>query len=215
MILWYPCVCKQNRGQNIPSTGVSIGDSDAVAAFHKGLTEIEKEFYVKGKHHPLGVKHHSIGWALSQSQRPACAIGTFVLMALLGIAFWLEPSPRGFGTHLQLGLPQCSSYAWFGVPCPSCGMTTSWALVGDGELATAMRVNLAGTLLCFQAMISCPWLAWLACSNQPAKNRWFVKMSSYLLAIAFVIALSQWSFRAAAVGFVRQPIDVTTNKNPN
>jgi len=160
-------------------------------------------------------KHYSFGRVLSRSQRRACAIGCLVLMALLGIAFCLEPSPRGFGTHLQLGLPPCSSYVWFGVPCPSCGMTTSWALVGDGKLATAMRVNSAGTLLCFQAMFSCPWLAWLAWSSQPVRNQWFVRLSACLLAMSFVIALSQWSIRAAMVGFVRQPIDVTANKDPS
>lgn len=49
--------------------------------------------------------------------------------AVLGVARWLEPSPLGHGTHLQLGLGQCSFLGAVGVPCPMCGATTSFSLM--------------------------------------------------------------------------------------
>jgi len=156
---------------------------------------------------------HPKGRVLSHSQRRACAIGCVVLVALLAIAFCLEASAHGFGTHQQLGLPPCSILTWFGGPCPSCGMTTSWALVAKGELMTAMSVNVAGTLLCFQAIFSSLWLAWLAWSIQPVRNQWFIKLSLCMLAISFFIALSQWLFLATMFGIDRGPIDVSVYKD--
>lgn len=49
------------------------------------------------------------------------------VLALVGIALWLDPDPAGHGTHVQLGLRECSVLAWTGYPCPMCGMTTSFA----------------------------------------------------------------------------------------
>ena len=45
---------------------------------------------------------------------------------VLGTALWLEPDPSGVGTHQQLGLGGCTVLTTFGVPCPMCGMTTTF-----------------------------------------------------------------------------------------
>jgi hypothetical protein len=50
---------------------------------------------------------------------------------ILTVARWLEPSPAGHGTHLQLGLRPCSVLTWTGYPCPMCGATTTFALMAD------------------------------------------------------------------------------------
>lgn len=45
---------------------------------------------------------------------------------VLSIALWLTPDPAGLGTHRQLGLGGCTILTMTGVPCPMCGMTTTF-----------------------------------------------------------------------------------------
>jgi hypothetical protein len=47
-------------------------------------------------------------------------------LTVLGLAAWLTPDPNGVGTHQQLGLGGCTILTMFGVPCPMCGMTTTF-----------------------------------------------------------------------------------------
>ena len=54
------------------------------------------------------------------------ALGTGTV---IGIAAWLQPSPEGHGTHLQLGLGQCTFLQLTGQPCPMCGATTTFTLM--------------------------------------------------------------------------------------
>jgi hypothetical protein len=85
----------------------------------------------------------------------AAALG---LMGLLAVAAWLEPSPIGMGTHQQLGLPPCTFWMVFGRPCPTCGMTTSWAHLVRGNVVGAFRANAGGALLAMLAIVAVPWL---------------------------------------------------------
>lgn len=64
---------------------------------------------------------------------------------VFALSFWLAPDPAGVGTHTQLGLPTCGVYELFHKPCPSCGMTTAFALAARGRLGEALRVQPAGT----------------------------------------------------------------------
>jgi hypothetical protein len=83
-------------------------------------------------------------------------------LGVFGIAAWLNPykddgRPLRDETHRQLGLPECNFKRWTGVPCPSCGMTTSFALLVHGDLANSLRANFAGTLLALIGMLYIPW----------------------------------------------------------
>lgn len=48
---------------------------------------------------------------------------------VLGIAAWLTPSEKGYGTHTQLGLGDCIMMQLTDWPCPMCGMTTTFTLL--------------------------------------------------------------------------------------
>jgi hypothetical protein len=92
------------------------------------------------------------------AQRWGMAALALGLVLVFVVARRLEPSPRGFGTHEQLGLPPCQ-FAWVtGKPCPSCGMTTAFAWFVRGELVRALGANPAGGLLAAACAALVPWL---------------------------------------------------------
>ena len=74
------------------------------------------------------------------------------LVAVFAAAGMIDPygpdgAPRRMATHTQLGLPACNFVTWTGRPCPSCGMSTSFALLVRGDVGASLRANWVGTLL--------------------------------------------------------------------
>ena len=67
--------------------------------------------------------------------------------ALLITARSLEPAAEGIGTHMQLGMDACGYLERNGKPCPTCGMTTSFAHFADLEVIDAFRVQPLGAIL--------------------------------------------------------------------
>lgn len=67
--------------------------------------------------------------------------------SVLGIALWLRPDPAGFGTHRQLGLGACVVLAMTGVPCPMCGMTTTFSHLAHGHLVQGALTQPFGVVL--------------------------------------------------------------------
>lgn len=70
-----------------------------------------------------------------------------VCLAGLVLASQLRASDAGLGTHTQLGLAPCGFESATGMPCVTCGMTTSFALAADGRLIDAFQVQPFGALL--------------------------------------------------------------------
>lgn len=83
------------------------------------------------------------------------------LLAVFVTALWLDPyengRPRRMETHRQLGLPPCSFYTMTGLPCPSCGFTTSFSLVAHADPVNAARANTVGMLLAAYCYLLIPW----------------------------------------------------------
>jgi len=75
-----------------------------------------------------------------------------LILGVLAVAAWLAPGARLAGTHEQLGLPPCPSRLILGIPCPSCGLTTSFALMAEGRLGRAFMAHYFGPVL-FAAMV--------------------------------------------------------------
>ena len=127
--------------------------------------------------------------------RLVLAAGGATLVTLLAIACWLRPSPTGLGTHEQLGLPPCTFVVFVGKPCPSCGMTTSWAYVMRGQIWKALLANAGGTVLALGSIVAVPWLLVSA-----ARGRWLFGPPSegaiiWTGLIFIVITLTNWAVR--------------------
>ncbi len=76
----------------------------------------------------------------------------FGLTFLLGLAAFsagltVIPDPRGFGTHEQFGMPSCGFPADYGIPCPTCGVTTAFAYSARLQILESLHTQLFGTFL--------------------------------------------------------------------
>lgn len=74
-------------------------------------------------------------------------ISLLITSSLLLIPFFLHPDNRGLGTHEQLGLPPCPIQHFFHIPCPSCGLTTSFSLITHGKWISAFSIHPLGPIL--------------------------------------------------------------------
>lgn len=87
----------------------------------------------------------------SSRLRGACVLAP--CLVIVALAWWLMPRAAGHGTHRQLGLPGCSFLVRTGLPCPSCGLTTSMAFMARGRVVQAYRAHPFGVVL-FVAVVA-------------------------------------------------------------
>lgn len=117
------------------------------------------------------------------------------LLGGFALAFSLTPDPRGFGTHQRLGLPPCSFRVMLGIPCPACGMTTSFSHLVHGNFVPAVRANVGGVLLALVCAVQIPW-CWVSASRgrlagvaDPAKGL------VWIAAAVAGVSLVNWALR--------------------
>jgi hypothetical protein len=137
------------------------------------------------------------GRTLGRAGQGLLVLWSVCLLAGFAIAFVLEPDPRGYGTHQKLGLPACTFRTMFGVPCPSCGMTTSFAHFSRGQFQKAIEVNLAGFLLAVVCAVQIPW-CWLSALSG---RLWKISRPElclvWCLALVAGVSFVQWLWRVS------------------
>jgi len=137
---------------------------------------------------------------LGRMPRILLVVCALTLVVVLVVARRLDPDPRGFGTHTQLGLPPCAFMASTGRPCPTCGMTTSFAWFARGNLANSWRANPAGSLLAPVCLALVPWLLAASVRGRPSP---FASWELPLVGLAVaVVALTVffWTLRMTLGG---------------
>lgn len=139
------------------------------------------------------------------SERLAWWVRTFLiliavgLVAVLGVGAWLNPydadgQPRLMATHMQLGLPPCNMVQWIGKPCPSCGMTTSFALLIRGDVWNSLRANWVGTLLALGCFAFIPWSLLSAARGRYLLIRNGELWLSLLVMLLLLLMLGRWVY---------------------
>jgi hypothetical protein len=138
---------------------------------------------------------------LGKATRALLAAFALALASMLVVARGLEPDPRGFGTHTQLGLWPCAFRATTGRPCPTCGMTTSFAWFVRGDLARAWGANPAGSVLASTSLVLL--IPWLLLVSARARSWPFRTLELPLVGLAVaVVALTliSWTVRMTLGG---------------
>jgi hypothetical protein len=122
------------------------------------------------------------------------AIGLSVVLIIGALLHPYEANgtPKSQETHRQLGLPPCSFYAMTGLPCPSCGFTTSFSLVAHGDLTGAVRANSVGTLLALFCAAVVPWALISAWRRRYMLVQSAEKVVVTSLIVFVVLMLTRW-----------------------
>jgi hypothetical protein len=104
-----------------------------------------------------------------------------------------DGSALRMSTHTQLGLQPCTAAKLLGIPCPSCGMTTSFALLIRGDLLHSLQANCVGTLLGMFCLGLIPWCLISAARNRALFVRSLERALIGVIVILLVLLLLRWS----------------------
>jgi hypothetical protein len=125
----------------------------------------------------------------------AVAVGC---LAILLIGVWLEPNgARGISTHTQLGLQPCQFEARLGIPCISCGYTTSVSYFAHGNVLASFYIQPMGFLIaCFVA--AGVWVgAYIAITGRPVHRLAAVIPWRWPLIGLLTFLVAAWAWKIA------------------
>ncbi|MCH7592556.1 MAG: DUF2752 domain-containing protein [Planctomycetes bacterium] len=157
--------------------------------------------------HPLGRLIYRV-----RSRKPAVARSIAALLlaacvALLAAAVWILPDARGVGSHEQFGMPPCVSIVLFGVPCPTCGMTTAFAHAVRGELWSAFNAQPAGFLLALATVAAVGLSLGTLLTGKVWHVNWYRVPPTRVTIAVMLIVLGGWIFKiATGTTLARLPI---------
>jgi hypothetical protein len=138
-----------------------------------------------------------------------CLLGIGLgLTFIFGIAWYLKPydgqgQAYSMATHQQLGLPECTFKRFSGLPCPSCGMSTSFALLVRGDLVNSLKANAVGTLLAALCMAIVPWSLACAVCNRPILVYSMEKALMRIIIVFLALMLVRWVLVLGLIGWER------------
>lgn len=118
-------------------------------------------------------------------------------LSVLATARCLTPSPSGIGTHQQLGLPPCGFLSLLGIPCPACGLTTSFAHMARGQWLAALRAHALGPALFVVTCAAAPGALWALWRGRSVTEVLARVQATRLTLLCVLLALSVWLLRLA------------------
>ncbi|MBL8677683.1 MAG: DUF2752 domain-containing protein [Myxococcales bacterium] len=143
---------------------------------------------------------------LALAEDRATPLGRFVWALLgagaatvVGLSLWLTPNPSGFGTHRQLGLPPCEFGAMTGIPCPGCGLTTSFAHTAHGHFIAGFAAHLMGPPLFLVTLFVALYAPIAIAKRKPLLSLLDAKPTAPVLLITSTLGMLTWILRATHV----------------
>jgi hypothetical protein len=135
------------------------------------------------------------GYPIGRGGRLLLAVWCLFLISGFGLSVYLKPSSRGFGTHEQLGLAPCSFNQFVDLPCPSCGMTTSFSHFVRGQWLRSLQASTTAFVLALVCAAMIPWCL----TSIRNKHLWKVDRPDtallFLMGCLYVVAGVEWVVR--------------------
>jgi hypothetical protein len=119
--------------------------------------------------------------------------------AVLIVARLLQPSSHGVGTHEQIGLPPCAFLHFTGIPCPSCGLTTSFAHAARLHFYEAFAAQPFGLILFCLTALSVPLSCFLIYSRVSWARLFYSAMFNKAMYVMIVLYLLGWLYKIVAM----------------
>ena len=135
----------------------------------------------------------------TRGERLVCALLAAAAIAVLGVAAWLDPAPSGIGTHQALGMAPCGWMQGMGLPCPSCGMTTAFALAADGSFLDSAYVQPMGFLLAVGTAATALVCLHVALTGSRLGHVLGARLTPRVLLGLGILALLSWGWKLALV----------------
>jgi hypothetical protein len=120
------------------------------------------------------------------------AVGCLTVLVIAGL---LSPSPAGVGTHTAMNYPACDFLRRTGLPCPSCGMTTSFAWFARGNLLASLYVQPMGMVLAMLTAVAFWVSLYMGLTGKPALRLLRFVPGRYYLFPLFGLAIAAWGWK--------------------
>jgi Protein of unknown function (DUF2752) len=118
-----------------------------------------------------------------------------VATTVLGIARVLHPAEKGVGTHQQLGLPPCFFLSFTGIPCPACGLTTSFAQTVRFNFREAFFTQPFGLIACIATALLIPLSFYLMKRRVAWMSFITARGSNAVMYLTIVLMLLGWIYK--------------------
>ncbi len=151
--------------------------------------------------HGVSSKVERIGAPYGRVDKSMAAGLAVMAAGVLGVARWLPPAARGYGTHTELGLPPCNFLRLTHLPCPSCGMTTSFAWAARMDFWHAFLANPFGLLLFFGTVALIPACIFLASRRIPLRQITESAQFTRAVYVATALLFASWIFKLTIFHF--------------
>jgi hypothetical protein len=119
--------------------------------------------------------------------------------ACLIVARMLQPSSRGVGTHEQLGLPPCVFLHLTGIPCPSCGLTTSVAHAARFHFYESITTQPFGIVIFISAALCIPLSIFLWRRRIPWSRLKSSLGGNLVIYLTIALFILSWLYKIAAM----------------
>jgi uncharacterized membrane protein len=126
---------------------------------------------------------------------------TLGLIASAGLitARLLQPSPHGVGTHEQLGLPPCVFLHLTGIPCPGCGLTTSFAHAARLQFYESVITQPFGLVVFIIAVLSVPLSMHFTRRRVPWSKFNLLRGRNLVIRLTIALFILSWLYKIAVM----------------
>lgn len=116
-------------------------------------------------------------------------------ISVLLVALSIQPNQRGISTHAQLGLAPCQFEARTGMPCMTCGMTTSFAWFVRGNLLASLYVQPMGTIMALLTVMAVWTGGYVAFTGRPLHRLLFAVPLRYTVVPLILWGIVAWAWK--------------------